>query len=137
MDILNNFVLAKRKRKLCLRLFYAFILDSISLLLLKNIFLRSRPFERFSIDTELNIDIGPSFPSGHSERAFSGALVLSNYYKKYRFLFYALAILVSFSRVYIGFHFPLDVLIGSLNGIILGMISLALPTKRIEKYLRR
>jgi undecaprenyl-diphosphatase len=119
----------KKEKKLSLHLFYAFILDTVSLLVLKNLFLRPRPLEAIQ-----NIEFeGPSFPSGHSERAFSGAVVLANYYKKYRILFYILAILVSFSRIYIGLHYPIDVVIGSINGIILSMVALALPTKRILK----
>lgn len=121
----------KNKKKISLHLLYAFILDTASILLLKFVFLRQRPFEVF--DLGIDIEIGPSFPSGHTERAFSGAFVLSNYYKKYRILFYSLSILVAFSRVYIGLHFPLDILIGAINGILFGAVSLLIPTKRIEK----
>jgi len=121
----------KKKKKISLHLLYAFILDTISILLLKFIFLRPRPFEVFNLG--IDIEIGPSFPSGHTERTFSGAFVLSHYYKKYRILFYSLSVLVAFSRVYIGLHFPLDILIGAINGILFGAISLLIPTKRIEK----
>jgi undecaprenyl-diphosphatase len=121
----------KNKKKISLHLLYAFILDTASILLLKFIFLRPRPSEVFNLG--IDIEIGPSFPSGHTERAFSGAFVLSNYYKKYRILFYSLSILIAFSRIYIGLHFPLDTLIGAINGILFGAISLLIPTKRIEK----
>jgi len=117
------------KEKISLHLFYVFVIDSLSLLLFKQLFLRPRPFGALQV-TE--VDIGPSFPSGHSQRAFSGAVILSNYYKKYSLLFYALSVLVSFSRIFIGLHYPLDVLIGSVNGIIIGMITLLLPAKKIN-----
>ena len=117
------------KEKISLHLFYVFVIDSLSLLLFKQLFLRPRPLGALQA-TE--IDIGPSFPSGHSQRAFSGAVILSNYYKKYSLLFYALSVLVSFSRIFIGLHYPLDVLIGSVNGIIIGMITLLLPAKKIN-----
>ncbi|MEM5778468.1 MAG: phosphatase PAP2 family protein [Candidatus Aenigmatarchaeota archaeon] len=107
----------KKEKKLSLSLLFAFFLDTISLVILKNIFLRPRP-------KAFEIEIGPSFPSGHSERAFSGAVILSSYYKNYKFLFYFLALLTAFSRIYIGFHYPLDVLIGSINGLIIGFVSL-------------
>jgi undecaprenyl-diphosphatase len=120
----------KKQRKLSLQLLFAFILDTVALSILKVVFLRPRPSQAINI---IDLDIGPSFPSGHSERAFSGAVVLANHYKKYNWLFYILSILVSFSRVYIGLHYPLDVLIGAINGIILGMIALSMPTKKLEK----
>lgn len=123
----------KNKKKVSLHLFYAFILDTISLLFLKFIFLRPRPFEVF--DLGIDINLGPSFPSGHTQRAFSGAYVLSHHYKKYRVLLYSLSILTAFSRVYLGLHFPLDILIGAINGIIFGAISLVIPTKGVEKNL--
>ena len=56
-----------------------------------------------------------SFPSGHSQTVFSTAAVLSGYYKK-RLLFYLLAFLVAFSRVYIGVHYPFDIIAGSVIG---------------------
>jgi undecaprenyl-diphosphatase len=121
----------KNKNKVSLHLLYAFILDTVSILLLKFVFLRPRPFEVFNLG--IDVEIGPSFPSGHTERAFSGAFVLSHYYKKYRILFYSLSALVALSRVYMGFHFPLDILIGAINGILFGAISLLIPTKRIRK----
>jgi undecaprenyl-diphosphatase len=121
--------LLKGKEKLSLRLFYVFIIDTLSLLFLKQFFFRPRPLGVLQVT---DFDIGPSFPSGHSQRAFSGAVILSNYYKKYRILFYALATLVSFSRIYIGLHYPLDALIGAINGIIIGMIALFIPAKKIN-----
>jgi undecaprenyl-diphosphatase len=120
----------KKQRKLSLQLLFAFILDTVALSILKVVFLRPRPSQAINI---IDLDIGPSFPSGHSERAFSGAVVLANHYKKYNWLFYILSILVSFSRVYIGLHYPLDVLIGAINGIILGMIALSMSTKMIKE----
>ena len=57
-----------------------------------------------------------SFPSGHSQAAFSIAAVLSGYYKKRWLLFYLLAGLAAFSRVYIGVHYPFDIIAGSMIG---------------------
>ncbi|MCK5595511.1 phosphatase PAP2 family protein, partial [bacterium] len=57
-----------------------------------------------------------SFPSGHSQAAFSVATVLSGYYKKRLLLFYLLAGLTAFSRVYIGVHYPFDIIAGSMIG---------------------
>jgi len=123
----------KSKKKLSLQLLFAFVVDTVLLLFLKNVFLRTRPFEKYHLATSFDFDIGASFPSGHSQRAFSGAVILANHYKKYQLIFYVLATLVSFSRIYIGLHFPLDTIIGAINGIILGIIVLTIPTKKIEK----
>lgn len=59
---------------------------------------------------------GYSFPSGHATIAWAMAVVLSRKEPKWRWIFYLLAILISFSRIYIGKHFPLDVVAGGLLG---------------------
>jgi len=119
----------KNKKKLSIHLLFALILDAISLIIFKWVFLRPRPFKTFQLGFDI-FDISSSFPSGHSQQVFSGMFILSHYYKKYEALFYVLAILVSLSRIFLGLHYPLDVLIGSINGIIVGMIALKIPTKK-------
>lgn len=104
--------------------------------------MRSRPSEALlkrSIIVERAV--GPSFPSGHTERAFSGAVILSSFYKIFEFetVFYILAILTGISRIYLGVHYPIDTLFGCLIGIISGYIILNLPTEeaqeRIEEFI--
>jgi len=125
------------KRKISIRLLYVFILDTLAMVVLKTAFMRSRPFEVFHLGVDMDINMGPSFPSGHTERAFSGAFILSQYYRKYSIFFYSLAILIAVSRVYLGLHFPFDTLIGALNGLMIALLSLAIPTKKIEDYFKK
>ena len=61
-----------------------------------------------------------SFPSGHATIAWAMAVVLSRKEPKWRWLFYTLAILISFSRIYLGKHYPLDVVAGALLGAVIG-----------------
>ncbi len=69
-----------------------------------------------------------SFPSGHSQTAFSIAAVLSTYYKKW-LLFYLLAGLAAFSRVYIGVHYPFDIIAGSMIGYLSAKLVLAISQR--------
>jgi len=60
-----------------------------------------------------------SFPSGHTITAFAFFMALSFFTKKpsLHFLYFILAFLVGYSRVYLSQHFAIDVLVGSLIGV--------------------
>lgn len=70
-----------------------------------------------------------SFPSGHAAAAFSAAAILTHFDPKRRFLYYLVAILISFSRIYLGCHYLLDVVGGALFGYIVSKIILKIGPK--------
>ncbi len=61
-----------------------------------------------------------SFPSGHAQLAFSTSAVLAKEYKKSWKFLYLWALIVGFSRIYIGAHFPIDVIAGGVIGYLSG-----------------
>jgi undecaprenyl-diphosphatase len=69
------------------------------------------------MDTVLDI----AFPSGHASTSFAGATVLALALPRLAVAFYALAALVSLSRVYVGVHYPLDIVAGALLGLAVGL----------------
>lgn len=95
---------------------FAFLSGEI---ILKNMIGRPRPFIE---NTQINLLVHPpasySFPSGHSSSSFAAAVVLFIMNKKWGTGALALAFLVAFSRLYNYVHFPSDVLIGMLLGVI-------------------
>jgi undecaprenyl-diphosphatase len=85
---------------------------------IKYYFRRRRPF----VDVVQAIAVGKkpgtySFPSGHSAAAFAGAWLLRRHYPKLATLWYAIAGLVGFSRIYLGAHYPGDVFSGAISGV--------------------
>jgi undecaprenyl-diphosphatase len=64
-----------------------------------------------------------SFPSGHSNTAFSAAALVALSFGGWYWLAFVPAMLVGYSRLYMGVHFPLDVVAGGLLGIVIVAIT--------------
>lgn len=90
---------------------------------LKHLFHRSRPFVeqavvlRVSSTTASNLRNDGSFPSGHASNAFMIATLFAAGLRRKRFFLYGLAAVVAISRIYLGVHYPSDVLVGSCFGL--------------------
>ena len=92
----------------------------INNILLKNLVARVRPYN--AIEGLIPIIKKPSefsFPSGHAGSSLASACVLYRKLpKKFGIPILVFAILISFSRLYVGVHYPTDVLAGAITGII-------------------
>jgi membrane-associated phospholipid phosphatase len=114
----------------------AAILGDLTALGLRRAVGRPRPWRRYPEPPPLgHVPRDPSFPSGHTAIAFACATMLSYYRPKLAPAFFLLAVAIGFSRVYVGVHYPLDVLGGAVLGLLCGGIVIALL--RLEASRRR
>lgn len=98
---------------------------SVGLALLANQLLalirfRVRPFMDMQINKLINKPFSEkSFPSDHTSFAFAMAVVVFCYNKKLGIVLLILSLLVGLSRIYVGVHYPLDIL----GGIVVGSLA--------------
>ncbi len=93
----------------------------------KSLFDRARPFvSDTGIAPLTKMPSSSSFPSGHSATAAAGAITLSAVYPAFTPAFILAGVLVALSRIYLGVHYPIDVLAGLLIGATTAFTILAL-----------
>ena len=115
--------------------------DQISSSLFKPMFQRWRPTRdpeiMYLIDTVNNYRGGRyGFISSHAANTFAVMVFVSLLIKRYSVFFILLfwALLCSYSRIYLGVHYPGDILGGMINGILCGLLVYWLYTKINNKY---
>lgn len=97
----------------------------------KKTWVRQRPYNHYK---NVNLATNPlkdySFPSGHTTAAFSIACTFCINMPILTLILLPIAIMIGLSRMYIGLHYPTDVLIGAM----LGIVSAILVTKHYHLF---
>ena len=110
-------------RLLILAVVSVVVADAIGTHVLKQFFVRSRPCAALEgVRLLVGCTNSASFPSNHAINASVLATLFMLYLPRLWFPAMALASLVGYSRVYVGVHYPLDVLVGSGLGIVVALI---------------
>jgi undecaprenyl-diphosphatase len=112
--------------------------DQLNSFFLKNLIVRLRPCHTLP-DVHLLVGCGGghSFPSSHAVNTFAAALVLAYFLPRWTWAFFSFAIIVAFSRVYVGVHYPSDVLGGSIIGLLCSGLVILLFRAIEEWWLNR
>lgn len=110
--------------------------------ILKNLFQRARPWEAVDFLHNLVLETDTSFPSGHTSAAFAFALAFvrgdggdtwaGRTWAKVTAV--VLAVCMGLSRLYVGAHYPTDVLVGFVVGDLAGLAGWYLSTRLIEAF---
>jgi undecaprenyl-diphosphatase len=102
----------------------AFVADAVSFAV-KDLTNRERPFEAHPVIHPLYVVHSSSFPAGHAATALAGAVLLSLIAPRFWPLFLGFAAAVCYSRVYVGVHYPTDVLAGAAIGSVVAAAAYA------------
>jgi undecaprenyl-diphosphatase len=94
---------------------------------LKGVFDRERPFEVVpAADPLWEWTVSSSMPSGHAATSAAGAVILAYLLGRWGLWLGLLAVGIGFSRIYVGVHYPLDVVAGAALGLAVGLAAAAL-----------
>jgi undecaprenyl-diphosphatase len=77
-----------------------------------------------------------SFPSSHATNIFTGTILLSFVYPKLRIALIGVAVLVAYSRVYVGVHYPFDVVAGTILGVVCALTIIGLDRLLARRFPR-
>jgi len=118
-------LLFKAHRKTALTLGAALITDLLVVnVVLKPLINRIRPF---ILNPDYLLVATPpadgSFPSGHTAASFAAAYVLYRFNRTWGTVAYVLATAIAFSRMYLYFHYPTDILAGGIIGTLIGVFA--------------
>jgi undecaprenyl-diphosphatase len=98
---------------------------------LKAIFDRPRPPLRYAEPkTLVSVPHDGAFPSGHAATSFAAAAMISFAFPRLAPFLYLLAAGIAFSRIYVGVHYPLDVIGGAALGLLVTTALRLLVTNR-------
>jgi undecaprenyl-diphosphatase len=94
------------------------ISDQLNSSVIKYWLIRPRPCHALqNVHLLVSCGSGFSFPSSHAVNNFAGALILAFFFPRAKWWFFGFAAIVAFSRVYVGVHYPFDVIGGAVIGL--------------------
>jgi len=115
-------LLFRKNLRIIFQLFLAVALSSAGVELIRFFWFRPRPFVENSVNLLIDMANKPSFPSGHAAFSFALSYIVYHYNKKAGIFFFIASVLVSIARVFVGVHWPLDILGGAAVGLLAGWI---------------
>lgn len=112
-------LVTRQQRRTGMTILISLAVGLVIVLGLQYLALRSRPD---AVRLLLPTPNFPSYPSGHASTAFGVAIILGLTYRKRRWWLIGLsaATLIAFSRLYLGLHYPSDILGGAILGAAIG-----------------
>ena len=132
-----SFVKGGRKGKIAAIgvLLLILLTDQLSARIIKEIFHRIRPCNALvNVITPLGCNGTFSFPSNHAVNNFAAAVFFYKLFPKIKWAVFIAASLVAISRVYIGVHYPSDILGGAVIGSAFGYI-FAIAALKLDRFL--
>lgn len=127
---------AKGKIAVAMIILLIIVTDQLGHKVIKEIFQRIRPCNALAdVFTPLGCNGTYSFPSNHALNNFAAATFFYRLFPKLKWILFIAAFLVSLSRVYLGLHYPSDIIGGAMIGSAFGYV-FSIAALKMEGYLQ-
>ena len=113
--LISIFFWRTKNKRLIVPLWISLLVSLAIIYLLKFSIQKPRPEQALGLNSAIK-ESGYSFPSAHATASFASLPVLNTILSKLSWFWYLLAVLVAFSRIYLGVHYLSDVIAGAFIG---------------------
>lgn len=129
------FLFSRRDRLMIFTGLIALILAELAGKLAGSIYSNNQPFAELSeVNKLIDMGVNNSFPSDHSIIFFTMTVTFWLFKRKHHYLWILLALIVGFSRIFAGVHYPGDVAVGGILGALMAYLAYRLiPNTGIMK----
>ncbi|MDF2947820.1 MAG: bacitracin transporter permease [Bacillales bacterium] len=126
---------SKKDRLMILCGTISLIIAEILAKIVGNLHSNNQPFSELSnVNKLIDVTVNNSFPSDHTIIFFSYCVIFWLFKKKLGLLWVLLASIVGFFRIWVGVHYPADILVGALLGFISALIVFLITSVKFKVY---
>lgn len=129
--------LRKSDREVRTHAVLVFVITVVVSILLKELFDRPRPYEAMGVSPLAGLDLFPSFPSAHAAMSFAVSTTVALHRRRIGIFFLILSTLISVGRVVALVHYPSDIVVGILVGVMVALFFDTFHVRVIKKRLTR
>ncbi len=124
LGLLVAYFAFRKEKFIVLSMIVVVIASTLTAAVLKNTTHRERPYQTLDVRQLVEEDNNRSFPSNHVQLSFALSTIVFYFYRRSGLVLFLLSLLMGIGRIYVGVHYPSDVLGGAIIGIMIAFVIL-------------